>query len=179
MGKTFTHTDARVVDENNEPVEPGERGEIVHRGPQIAEGYRNRPEATAETWDDEGWMHTGDVGSVDEDGYFSVLGRVDNMILSGGENIYPGEIEEHLYSHPAIEEVVVLGVPSDEWGQAVKAVIVPKDDTEFDLETVREYLSGRIADFKHPKIVETADSFPKTGSGKISRVDVEDEYGPE
>jgi fatty-acyl-CoA synthase len=177
MGKTFTHNDARVVDEDNNPVEPGTRGEIVHRGPQIAAGYHNRPEATAETWDDEGWMHTGDIGAVDEDGYFSVLGRVDNMILSGGENIYPGEIEEHLYSHPAVEEVVVLGVPSDEWGQAVKAVVVTKGDADLDLEAVREYLDGRLAAFKHPKIVETAESFPKTGSGKISRVDVEDEHG--
>jgi len=179
MGKTFTHNDARVVDENNEPVEPGERGEIVHRGPQIADGYHNRPEATKETWDDEGWMHTGDVGTVDESGYFSVLGRVDKMIISGGENIYPGDVEEHLYSHPDIKEVVVLGVPSEEWGQAVKAVIVTKGDVKLDLKAVREYLDGRLADFKHPKIVENAESFPKTGSGKVSRSEVEKKYTPE
>lgn len=178
MGHSFTHVDAAVVDQDGNEVDPGEKGEIVHRGPQVADSYLDDPEATAETWDD-GWMHTGDVGERDEDGYISVLGRIDNMIISGGENIYPSEVEEPIYQHPAVEEVIVFGVPSETWGEAVTAVVVTGSDADVDEGDILEFLDGRLAPFKHPKTIEFTDELPKTGSGKIARNEVLEAYGAE
>lgn len=171
-GKTFTHVDAKVVDDGEECA-PGETGELLHRGPTLAEEYLGRPEKTAEAWDEDGWFHTGDLAEVDEDGFVHIHGRMDNMIISGGENIYPSEVEEALYAHDRVDEVVVFGVPNDEWGEIVKAVIVTPDGTAIpDAE-----LDDRLASFKHPKEVVFTETVPKSGTGKIDRQAVEEQYG--
>lgn len=176
-GQTFTHVEAKVVDEDGNDLPPGETGEIVHRGPTVADGYFGLPDKTDEAWID-GWFYTGDMGMWDEDGFIHVLGRIDNMIISGGENIFPGEVEEPLHSHPDIDEVVVLGVPHEKWGEAVKAVVVPTSGTDIDRDSIAEFLDGKLARFKHPKVVEMVDELPKGGTGKIQRKQIQDEYTP-
>lgn len=176
-GKTFTHVDAKVVDEDGEECPPGESGELLHRGPTVADGYLELPEKTAEAWDEDGWVHSGDIAEVDEDGFYHIHGRMDNMIISGGENVYPSEVEEALYSYDRVKEVVVFGVPDEQWGEIVKAVIATADSdpiTEDDLDT---YLENRLARFKHPKEIEFVDEFPKSGTGKIQRQTVLERYG--
>ncbi|MFC7156978.1 AMP-binding protein [Halomarina halobia] len=175
-GMTFTHVDAKVVDEEGDEVSSGEAGELLHRGPTVSEGYLGLPEKTEQAWTD-GWFHTGDIAEVDEDGFYHIHGRVDDMIISGGENIYPSEVEEALYSHPQVEEVVVFGVPDDRWGQIVKAVIATVDDEAIPTEEVREFLESRLARFKHPKEFVFVDGLPKSGTGKIERQTVLERYG--
>jgi len=177
-GKTFTHVDAKVVDEDGEECPPGEAGELLHRGPTVAESYLGRPEETAEAWRD-GWLHSGDIAEVDEDGFYHIHGRMDDMILSGGENVYPGEVEEALYAHPEVSEAVVFGVPDEEWGEAVKAVIATTHGAELDYDGLRAFLEDRLARFKHPREVEYVEELPKSGTGKIERSAVLDRYDPE
>jgi len=177
-GKTFTHVDAKVVDENGTERPPGEAGELLHRGPTVADGYFGLPEKTAQTWTD-GWFRTGDLAEVDEEGFYHIYGRMDNMIISGGENIYPSEVEEALYSHPQIDEVVVLGVPDDEWGKIVKAVVATSSGDEVPTNEIREFLENRLARFKHPKEYTFVEELPKSGTGKIERQAVYESYGAE
>ncbi len=177
-GKTFTHVDAKVVDEDGEECPPGEAGELLHRGPTVAESYLGRPEETEEAWHD-GWLHSGDIAEVDEDGFYHIHGRMDDMIISGGENVYPSEVEEALYSHPEISEVVVFGVQDEQWGQVVRAVIATTHGEELDYEALREFLDDRLARFKHPREVEYVEELPKSGTGKIERSAVLDQHGPE
>ena len=176
-GKTFTHVDAKVVNEDGEECPPGEAGELLHRGPTVAGGYLELPETTAKTWDEDGWFHTGDIAEVDQDGFYHIHGRMDNMIISGGENIYPSEVEEALYSHDRIDEVVVFGVPDEEWGEIVKAVIATTDGGRISDEELDTFLDGRLARFKHPKAVDFVDELPKSGTGKIERQAVIERYG--
>lgn len=176
-GKTFTHVDAKVVDEDGNELPPGEAGELLHRGPTVAESYLGRPEETAEAWRD-GWFHSGDIAEVDEDGFYHIHGRMDDMIISGGENVYPSEVEEALYSHPEVSEVVVLGVPDEQWGEVVKAVIATTHGGELDYDELRAFLEDRLARFKHPRQVEYAETLPKSGTGKIERSAVLDRHGP-
>lgn len=177
-GMTFTHVDAKVVDEDGNEVAAGEAGELLHRGPTVADGYLDLPEKTAETWTD-GWLHTGDIAEVDEDGFYHIHGRMDNMIISGGENVYPSEVEEALYSHPRVDEVVVLGVPDEEWGEIVKAVIATTDGEAIASDEIREFLQDRLARFKHPKEFDFVDELPKSGTGKIERQTVLNRHGEE
>ena len=178
-GKTFTHVDAKVVDEDGSECPPGEAGELLHRGPTVAEGYLGRPGETEAAFAADGWLRTGDIAEVDADGFYHIHGRMDDMIVSGGENVYPGEVEEALYSHPEVSEVVVFGVPNEEWGQAVKAVIATTHGGELDYEALRGFLEDRLARFKHPREVEYVDELPKSGTGKIERSAVLDRHGPE
>lgn len=177
-GMSFTHVDAKVVGEDGAELPPGEAGELVHRGPTVAEGYLGLPEKTDEEWTD-GWFHTGDIAEVDEGGFFHIHGRMDDMIISGGENVYPSEVEEALYSHPRIETAVVFGVPSDEWGEAVKAVVTTVDDDPIATDDLRAFLEGRLARFKHPKEVVFVDALPTSGTGKIERQTVVERHGGE
>jgi fatty-acyl-CoA synthase len=177
-GKTFTHVDAKVVDEDGTEQPPGEAGELLHRGPTVANGYFGLPEKTAQTWTD-GWFRTGDIAEVDEEGFYHIHGRMDNMIISGGENIYPSEVEEALYSHPRIDEVVVLGIPNDEWGEIVKAVVATPSGDEIAIDEIREFLENRLARFKHPKEYTFVEELPKSGTGKIERQAVYESYGAE
>jgi len=177
-GMTFTHVDAKIVDEELNEVPTGEKGELLHRGPTVADGYFELPEKTEEEWVD-GWVKTGDIAMEDEDGYIHIFGRKDDMIITGGENVFPSEVEEVLHSNSHVVEVLVFGVPSDKWGEKVKAVISPTEETTPTNEDLRDFLEGRLADYKHPKEVEFVDKLPKSGTGKLERQAIIEKHGGE
>lgn len=177
-GKSFTHVDAKVVDEAGKKLPAGESGELAHRGPTVADGYLGLPEQTKEEWTD-GWFHSGDIAEVDEGGFFHIHGRMDDMIVSGGENIYPSEVEEALYTHPDVTGAVVFGTPDEEWGEAVSAVVATTDGEEIPSDDLREFLGDRLARFKHPKEVAFVEELPKSGTGKIERQTVVERHGGE
>lgn len=172
-GKAFSHVDAKIVDDDGNEVEVGEEGELLHRGATVADGYLNRPEETEETWAN-GWFHTGDIARQDEGGHYYIIGRKDEMIITGGENVYPSEVEEAIYSHDSVEEAIVFGKPNADWGEVVTAVIATNDD--LGAEELSQFLEGRIAGFKRPKNYVFTDELPKSGSGKIQRQSIIDEH---
>jgi len=156
----------RVVDDDGKPVPMGEPGEIIMRGHNIMKGYYNRPEETAEAFKG-GWFHTGDVATVDEDGYFYIVDRIKDMIIRGGFNVYPREIEEVLLTHPAISLAAVIGVPNDEHGEEIKAYVVLKADAQAEPEEIVAWSKGQMAAYKYPRTVEIRESLPMTATGKI------------
>lgn len=167
VGMPIWGVEMRCVDEAGKEVPVGEVGEIVIRGHNVMKGYLKRPEATAEVIRD-GWFHSGDIGKMDEDGYFYIVDRVKDMIIRGGYNVYPREIEEVLYAHPAVAEAAVIGVPDVALGEEVKAVVVLKQGVELSEDELRSYLKERIASNKYPRLVEiSADPLPKNATGKI------------
>jgi len=145
------------------------QGEIVTRSDCVMKGYYKMPQATAEVIDHDGWLHTGDLGEVDENGYFKVTGRIKDMIIRGGENIYPREIEEFLYRHPKVLNVQVIGIPDEKYGEQVLAVIQLKNGHQTSPEEFVEFCRGKIARHKIPKYWEFVDSYPMTASGKIQK----------
>jgi long-chain acyl-CoA synthetase len=155
---------------------PGEYGEIAVRGPNVMQGYLNRPEATRDSIRD-GWLHTGDIGYMDEDGYFFIVDRSKDMIIRGGENIYPREIEEVIYAFEGVHECAVIGVPDDVRGEDVLALVVPKTAITLDLEALAEHAAERLARYKLPRRFEVRDELPKTPTGKISKGPLRDEFG--
>ncbi|MFP4573489.1 MAG: class I adenylate-forming enzyme family protein [Desulfobacterales bacterium] len=155
-----------IMDDDNNIMPPGEKGEICIKGEPVMIGYLNRPEANAESIRD-GWLHTGDMGYMDEQGYFYVAGRKKEMINRGGENIYPREIETLLEAHPEVDQVAVVGAPDPALGERVKACIVPTQQGALGEEEIKQYLAGRIAGYKIPEIVEFYDAFPLNPTGKI------------
>jgi len=163
-GKAFFHTDVRVVADGRDCA-PGEPGEVIVAGPHIMLGYWNRPEATAEAIRD-GWLYTGDVATMDADGFVTIMDRVKDMLISGGENVYPAEIENIILSNPKVADVAVLGVPSAKWGESPLAVVVPKDPSLTPDEVIAG-CKGRLAPFKMPKAVRFIDVIPRNPSGKI------------
>jgi acyl-CoA synthetase (AMP-forming)/AMP-acid ligase II len=156
----------RVVDEKGDDVEPGEKGEVLLHAPNTMKGYWNRPQDTAEALQD-GWLHTGDIGEMDEDGYLYIMDRKKDMIISGGENIYPAEIEDSLLRHPKVADVGVIGCPDEKWGEAVKAIVVVKAGEKLTAEELIEWCQGKIGRFKIPKKVVLSDAIPRTPTGKI------------
>ena len=160
-------SDVRLVDASNNPVAPGTRGEICVRGPQVMKGYWNNPAATDAVIDPDGWFHTGDVGYADDDGYVYVVDRVKDMVITGGENVYPAEVESVLYEHPAVAEVAVLGLPDHRWGEAVTAVVALRPGAQLTLEDLREFARSRLAGFKIPLRLEFVDALPRNPAGKI------------
>jgi fatty-acyl-CoA synthase len=170
-GKAAAHCQLRIVDSQDADVKPGATGEILVRGDNVMSGYWQAPRATAAVLVD-GWFHTGDMGHQDEEGYLYVDGRGKDMIISGGENIYPAEIENLLIESPDIAEASVIGRPDARWGEIVVAVVVPKADHRVSSEQVMKLLEGRIARYKHPKEVIVVEALPKTALGKIRKEDV-------
>jgi O-succinylbenzoate-CoA ligase len=164
-GKAFFHTEVRVVDEAGRDVEPGQPGEVLVRGRHVMKEYWNRPEATAETLRD-GWLRTGDVATIDKDGCIYIQDRTKDMIISGGENVYPAEIENAILGHPQVAEVAVIGQPSERWGESPLAVVV-KAEPELRAEDVLDWCRGKLARFKLPKAVEFVDEIPRNPSGKV------------
>jgi fatty-acyl-CoA synthase len=156
-----------VAEDGSEVTEPFATGEICARGPNIMKGYWNRPDATAEAVDADGWFHTGDAGHVDEDGFWYVVDRVKDMVISGGENVYPAEVEEVLLAHPAIGEVAVVGTPSERWGEAVCAVVMLSGTDTVTLEELREAAGESLARYKLPTRLEVVDEIPHNASGKM------------
>ncbi|MBV9819126.1 MAG: long-chain fatty acid--CoA ligase [Solirubrobacterales bacterium] len=172
IGTPITGVEMAVVGEDNAPVAPGDVGEIVIRGANVMKGYWNRSEATAETILD-GWLHTGDMGRVDEDGYFYIVDRKKEMIIRGGYNVYPREVEEVLYEHPAVREAAVLGVPDDEYGEEVAAAVALKDGATASAQELRDHVKAQLAGYKYPRRVWLVDELPKGPTGKILKREIE------
>ncbi|NND66940.1 MAG: long-chain fatty acid--CoA ligase [Halioglobus sp.] len=166
-GQPPVYSDTRIVNDNNEPVGPGERGEICLRGPNIMKGYWNRPDATAAAIDSEGWFHSGDVGYLDEDGFLFICDRLKDMVISGGENVYPAEVEGVLYEHEAIAEVAVIGLPDEKWGEAVTAVVALHAGQALTLDDLREFAQEKLARYKLPLRLHEVDALPRNPAGKV------------
>jgi acyl-CoA synthetase (AMP-forming)/AMP-acid ligase II len=175
-GKALPGVELKIVDSNDNELPTGEVGELMTRSTNNMLGYWKLSDATAATMTTDGWIHTGDAGYLDEDGYLFIHDRVKDMIISGGENIYPAEVESAIYGHPAVLEVAVIGVPDDKWGEAVKAVCVPKPGTVIDPDHVIAFARERIAGFKIPKSIDIIAALPRNASGKILRKDLRAPY---
>jgi len=172
IGTPIEGVEMKVVDESDEPVAQGEVGEIVIRGHNIMKGYWQRPDATAEAMRG-GWFHSGDMARIDEDGYFHIVDRKKDLIIRGGYNVYPREVEEVLYEHPKIREAAVVGVPHDEWGEEIGAAVVLHEGEELSPEEVSAYVKDRIAAYKYPRVVWFLDDLPKGPTGKILKREIE------
>ncbi|MGH3314978.1 MAG: AMP-binding protein [Nocardioidaceae bacterium] len=174
VGRVHPHVEVKIVDPvNGEMVPRGEPGEFCTRGYSVMLGYWDEPEKTAEAVDSEGWMHTGDLAVMRDDGYSNIVGRIKDMVIRGGENIYPREIEEFLYTHPDIEDVQVIGVPDEKYGEELCAWIRMREGAEaLTVESVREFATGRLAHYKIPKYVLVVDDFPLTVTGKVRKVEM-------
>jgi acyl-CoA synthetase (AMP-forming)/AMP-acid ligase II len=175
-GKALPGVELRIVDEAGADVPLGAVGELITRSANNMIGYWNLPEATASTMSADGWIRTGDAGYLDADGYLFIHDRVKDMIISGGENVYPAEVESAIYGHPAVLEVAVIGVPDEAWGEAVKAVCVAKPGAEIDPADIIAWARTRIAGFKVPKTIDVIDTLPRNASGKILRKDLRAPY---
>lgn len=167
-GRPYLYADVRVVDERDAPVGPGGIGEVVVRGPSVMKGYWERPEATAEALRD-GWLRTGDVARLDEEGYAFIVDRVKDMIISGGENVYPAEVENVLYEHPWVAEAAVIGVPDERWGEVPVALVVPRPGGEVAEEDLISFCRERLAKYKTPSRVTFVEELPRTPSGKVMK----------
>ncbi len=170
VGPALPGVEMKIVDpETGKDVSSGIQGEICARGYNIMKGYYKMPEATAAAIDQDCWLHTGDLGVMDDNGYLKITGRLKDMIIRGGENIYPREIEEFLYTHSAVKDVQVVGVPSVKYGEEVMAFIQLKEGQSVTEEELKEYCQGQIARYKIPRYIAFIDSYPITASGKIQK----------
>ncbi|MFC1983268.1 class I adenylate-forming enzyme family protein [Chloroflexota bacterium] len=177
IGKPMPDVEMKVVDEEGHELSQGETGEILARGPRVMSGYWKDKEKTSKTIDKDGWVHTGDVGYVDEDGYFFLSGRATDMIIRGGENISPEEVETVLYTHPAISECAVIGVPDEEWGEVPMCVVVLKEGKTATPEELMEHCRARLASYKRPRSVVFCDELPRNQMGKILKRELREKYG--
>jgi long-chain acyl-CoA synthetase len=177
IGLPIPEFSAKVVDSAGTEVTPGERGELLIKGPGVMKGYLNRPEETAETLKD-GWLFTGDIARTDEDGYIYIVDRKKDLVIRGGYNVYPREIEEVMYQIPEILEVAVIGVPHDDLGEEVAAIVVLKDGAHTDPQAIQNYVKKRVAPYKYPRIIRIdQDPLPKSGSGKILKKEIRKNLG--
>jgi fatty-acyl-CoA synthase len=169
VGRAGPHLEIKIVDESGRTVPVGEKGDICARGYAVMKGYWEDPERTAETVDSEGWLHSGDLGVMDDEGYVAVVGRLKDMIIRGGENIYPREIEEFLFTHPEIQDAKVIGVPDKKYGEAVCAWIQLKEGASLSAEEIRAFCKEHIAYFKVPRYIRLVREFPMTVTGKVQK----------
>lgn len=169
VGRIRPHLEVKIIDERGETVPVGQPGELCTRGYSVMKGYWDDAERTAEVIDAEGWMHTGDLATIDEDGYANIVGRVKDMVIRGGENVYPREVEEFLYRHPKIAQVQVFGVPDDKYGEELAAWIVLKADQTLTEEDVKFFCQGQIAHYKIPRYVRFKQELPMTVTGKAQK----------
>ena len=177
LGRPMPGVEIRLVRPDGREAAPGEQGEILLSGRHMCAGYWNKPEATAEAIRD-GWFYTGDLGSVDEDGNHSIVGRLKDMIISGGANVYPAEIERAIETHPDVAGAAVIGVPDSKWGEAAKAILELQPGATMDLEKLNAFLSDRIGRFKMPKYLAVVDELPRTpASGKVRKFILKQEHG--
>jgi fatty-acyl-CoA synthase len=168
VGLPVFHGEVRIVDKSGKDVSPGEVGEIIIKGPTLMSGYWNRPDLTAEAIRD-GWLYTGDLARTDEEGYFFIVDREKDMYISGGENVYPAEVEKVIHAHPKVFDVAIVGVPDEKWGEVGKAYVVLKPKETMIEEELVEFLKGKVAKYKIPRYVEFTEELPKTASGKIQK----------
>ena len=170
VGRAHPHVEIRIADPaTGETLPRGETGEFCTRGYSVMKGYWNDAERTAEAIDGDGWMHTGDLAVMAADGYVNIVGRIKDMVIRGGENVYPREIEEFLYTHPDVEDVQVIGVPDDRYGEELMAWIKVRGDAALDEEAVRQFCQGKIAHYKIPRYVKVVTEFPMTVTGKVQK----------
>jgi fatty-acyl-CoA synthase len=177
VGRTMPLLESQVIDPGSgEVLERGQIGELCTRGYAVMQGYWDQPDKTAEAIDADGWMHTGDLARMDEDGYVVIEGRIKDMVIRGGENVYPREIEEFLYTHPAIQDVQVIGVPDARYGEELMACIILKPGAEpLDAASLADFCRGKLAHYKVPRYVDVRESFPMTVSGKVRKVEMREE----
>ena len=176
IGRPNFFVDVRVVDENNQPLGPNTPGELVLKGPSSSSGYWQNPEASAEVYDEDGWFHTGDIVEYDDEWYFYVRDRKKDMIISGGENIYPVEIENVLYKHPAIHMCAVIGLPDEKWGEVGHACVVPKPGQTVTEDDLLVHMKDNLAGYKVPKGVTLMESLPLSGMGKILKRELREQF---
>jgi len=176
IGRPNYFIDVRVVDENNTPLGPNQPGELILRGPSGFSGYWKNQEASSAVLDEDGWFHTGDIVVYDDEWYFYVQDRKKDMFISGGENVYPAEIENVLYKHPSVHMCAVIGIPHEKWGEVGKACVALKPDTTASEEELLVYLRDHLARYKVPKSVEIMDSLPLSGMGKILKRDLREQF---
>jgi len=176
VGRALPFIEVRAVDDNDNDVPVGEVGEAIYRGPTVMKEYYKNPAATAEAMRN-GWFHSGDLIRIDAEGFVYVVDRKKDMIISGGENVYPAEIEEVLYKNPKIVECAVIGVYDEEWGESVKAVVVCKQGEEMTGEEVIEYCKQHLASYKKPKSVDFIDALPRNPAGKVLKRVLREKYG--
>lgn len=170
VGRAMPEVEVCIMDpESGQPVAPNVQGEVCCRGYNVMKGYYNNPDATAQAIDPDGWLHSGDLGTMDEDGYVTITGRLKDMIIRGGENVYPREIEEFLYRMEGIKDVQVAGVPSRKYGEEVGAFVILKEGFDYAPEDIKDFCRGQISRYKIPKYVAFLDQFPMTASGKIQK----------
>jgi fatty-acyl-CoA synthase len=169
VGRIQPHLEVKMVDRDGRVVPRGEPGELCTRGYSVMLGYWNDEARTREAVDSAGWMHTGDLATIDDDGYCRIVGRIKDMVIRGGENIYPREVEEYLYGHPDIQDVQVFGVPDTKYGEELCAWIVARAGAALDEEGVRRFCQERISHYKIPRYVRFVDSFPSTVTGKVQK----------
>ncbi|TMJ24146.1 MAG: AMP-binding protein [Alphaproteobacteria bacterium] len=169
VGQVLPHIEIKIVDGEGKAVPRGETGEFCTRGYSVMKGYWNDAEKTAEAIDEGGWMHTGDLATMDEEGYVNIVGRLKDMVIRGGENVYPREIEEFLYRHPKVQDVQVIGVPDPKYGEEICAWIKLRENQSATPEEIREFCKGQIAHYKIPRYIEFVGDFPMTITGKIQK----------
>ena len=174
-GRPTVFTQVEIMDDDGRLLAPNERGEIVVRGTLVMKGYYRNPKATEEA-SRFGWHHTGDIGFKDDDGYFYIVDRKRDMIISGGFNIYPSEIEQVLWAHPSVQDCAVVGVPDEKWGEAVKAVIQMKEGTKATVEELAAFCRQRLGGMKTPKSFEIWDQLPRSPVGKVLKRTIRDRY---
>ena len=175
VGRALPGAEVKIIDiETGATLPPGKQGELCSRGYMVMKGYYKMSEETARVIDSDNWLHTGDLAIMDENGYCKITGRIKQMIIRGGENIYPREIEEFLYTHPKVSDIQVYGVPDRKYGEQVMASIILKKGMEMSEEEVRSFCRGKIANYKIPKYVTFVEGFPMTASGKIQKFKMRD-----
>ena len=177
IGRPMSDVEMKIIDEDGRELPAGQVGEIVARGPRVMTGYWKDEEKTEKTIDKDGWVHTGDMGYTDEGGYFYLAGRATDMIIRGGENISPEEVEAALRTHPKIEEAAVIGIPDEEWGEQPRAIVVLKHDEVATADEIMEYCRERLSSFKRPRSVVFVDELPRNPMGKVLKRVLRDQYG--
>jgi fatty-acyl-CoA synthase len=169
VGRVMPHVEVKIVDANGHIVPRGEPGELCTRAYSVMIGYWEDQERTREVLEPAGWMHSGDVATIDEDGYCRITGRIKDIVIRGGENISPREVEEYLYRHPAIRDVQVIGVPDDKYGEELCAWVVLRPDASVTTDDIREFCRGQIAHYKIPRYIKFVDGYPMTATGKVQK----------
>jgi acyl-CoA synthetase (AMP-forming)/AMP-acid ligase II len=177
IGKPMSNVEMKVIDDDGNTLPAGEVGEILARGPRVMSGYWKDEEKTAKTIDKDGWVHTGDVGYVDDDGYYFLSGRSSDMIIRAGENISPEELENVIREHPKVEDVAVIGVPDETWGEEPRAVVIPKKGEKPTEEEIMEWCRQGLASFKRPRSVIFVDDLPRNPMGKLIKREIREKYG--
>jgi fatty-acyl-CoA synthase len=172
VGRVHPHVEVMVVDpETDLPVPCGQPGELCTRGYSVMIGYWDEPEKTADVLR-RGWMHTGDLATMDDEGYVNIVGRIKDMVIRGGENVYPREVEEFLYTHPDIVEAQVIGVPDEKYGEELMAWVRLREGATLDADSLREFCTGKLAHYKIPRYLHIVDAFPMTVTGKVRKVEM-------